>query len=169
MADEKTTEAVDNVSEAPVEVNENKEETPVKEGVLDQVEAKKEESKAVEAASDDLAAENNIPTDNDPDVISKGEKILSGIGYLSFLCILPLVLKPKSEFCQIHGKQGLILVILWMISLPIRIVGDYVVGGWFSGFLGLAFFLVLCYGIFTVSKGKKELPFLGMIAKKLSW
>ncbi|MCK5460500.1 hypothetical protein KAI58_00755 [Candidatus Gracilibacteria bacterium] len=164
MTDKKTTETVNEV--VPVKPSEGIEQAQVKQGVLDKIEAKKDEAKAIEVASDELAAENNIP---DLDVVSKGEKILSAIGYLSFLCILPLVLKEKSEFCQVHGKQGLILVILWLISMPIRFVGDLIMDGWFSGIVGFMYFLVICYGIYSVFKGKKELPVLGMIAKKLSW
>lgn len=43
--------------------------------------------------------------------ISPSEAFLSAIGYISFLCILPLVIFPKSKFAQYHGKQALVLAI----------------------------------------------------------
>lgn len=45
--------------------------------------------------------------------VAQDEKIVSAIGYLSFLCILPLLLGKDSKYCQHHGKQGLVLVIIF--------------------------------------------------------
>ena len=36
------------------------------------------------------------------------ERSLASIGYVGFLCILPL-LKKDSQFCQWHGRQSLVL------------------------------------------------------------
>jgi uncharacterized membrane protein len=44
--------------------------------------------------------------------VTRGEAFLSSIGYIGFLCVLPLVLMPKSKFAQFHGKQALVLAIL---------------------------------------------------------
>lgn len=43
--------------------------------------------------------------------VKKGEAFLVAIGYISFLCILPLVLLRDSKFAQFHGKQALVLAI----------------------------------------------------------
>lgn len=43
--------------------------------------------------------------------IKKGETFLCAIGYISFLCVLPLVLLRDSQFGQFHGKQALVLAI----------------------------------------------------------
>jgi len=47
--------------------------------------------------------------------ISSGEKLLSVLGYISYFCVLPLVLRPDSKFCQLHGKQGLVITIAFML------------------------------------------------------
>ncbi|OIO37539.1 MAG: hypothetical protein AUJ72_04325 [Candidatus Omnitrophica bacterium CG1_02_46_14] len=41
------------------------------------------------------------------------ERILSALGYISFLCVLPLVLRTESDFCQFHGKQALVLTMIF--------------------------------------------------------
>lgn len=43
--------------------------------------------------------------------VKKGEAFLVAIGYISFLCVLPLVLLRDSKFAQYHGKQALVLAI----------------------------------------------------------
>lgn len=43
--------------------------------------------------------------------VKKGEAFLVAIGYISFLCVLPLVLLKDSKFAQYHGKQALVLAI----------------------------------------------------------
>lgn len=161
------------VTEAPETEETILEELPKEDSeksILEKISDKKEEAKMLDQESQDLAEENNLPSENDSDVISKGEKFLSAIGYLSFLCILPLVLKPKSEFCQLHGKQGLILILLWLISTPIRFFGNIMFStNFFTGFFGSIYIVLICYGIFIVIKEKKEMPILGKIAKKLNW
>jgi uncharacterized membrane protein len=44
--------------------------------------------------------------------VTRGECFLSAIGYISFLCILPLVMMKDSNYAQHHGKQALVLAIL---------------------------------------------------------
>ena len=79
--------------------------------LMDEVSTKVEEAKKTDKANKSLAEENEIPV---TDGSTKGEKALAAIGYIMFFCILPLILKRKSKFCQYHGKQGLILTILYL-------------------------------------------------------
>jgi uncharacterized membrane protein len=62
---------------------------------------KQSKDAAEEKAGDDLKSE-----------VSRGECFLSALGYVSFLCVLPLVLMKDSEYAQHHGKQALVLAIL---------------------------------------------------------
>lgn len=57
----------------------------------------------------DLAAEK--AQDKIDNEVTKGEAFLVAIGYISFLCVLPLVLLRDSKFAQYHGKQALVLAI----------------------------------------------------------
>lgn len=80
-------------------------------GLMDEVSSKVEEAKKTDLANKGLSAENEIPI---TDGSTKGEKALSAIGYIMFFCVLPLIIKRESKFCQFHGKQGLILTLLYL-------------------------------------------------------
>ncbi len=140
------------------------EETEEKGDTIDQVAEKVEEGKAIDKANEELKAENEIK-DEKSEGPTKGERTLSAIGYILFFCILPLVLKQKSEFCQFHGKQSLVMCICYLVF-------------WFFGFIHwvLALIIVLVYlvliilGIVNSVEGKMwEVPLVGKIAKKLNF
>lgn len=48
------------------------------------------------------------------------EKIFAAIGYIGILALVPLLAKRNSEFCQHHGKQSLVVavlfVFLWLLA-----------------------------------------------------
>lgn len=97
---------------------------------------------------------------------SKDLRIISAVGYLWILCLLPLLGKKDSEFAQHHGRQGLVLTIvsfgLWLVMwIPFL--------GWIVGFLGTIAIVVLAVtGIMNAMQGKYwEMPVLGEYAKKI--
>jgi len=59
--------------------------------------------------SKDLAAEQ--AQDKIDNEIPQGQRVICALGYISFLCILPLVLLQDSKFGQFHGKQALVLAV----------------------------------------------------------
>lgn len=66
-------------------------------------------------------------TAQDP-VIQEG-KFFAAIGYIYFLCFVPLILKKDNKFCQFHGKQALVLFILEVAASILKVVpalGDLV-------------------------------------------
>ena len=103
-----------------------------------------------------------------------GEKMLSILGYIGFLCVLPIVLKPKSEMCQHHGKQALAVTLLFFLASAIV----YNLGMLFkmqtlltfSVIVNVAWVAVAILGIMGAAAGKKtSLPFFGSVAKKFDW
>ncbi len=92
---------------------------------------------------------------------NKGLAILS---YIGILFILPLLLKPNSEFIKFHVKQGIILTIGWVIGMIL-----YPLFG--LGFLiHIVVIVFSIMGIINVSEGTmKELPIIGELAKKLNF
>ncbi|MDP3976352.1 MAG: hypothetical protein Q8P95_05570 [bacterium] len=62
--------------------------------------AKKSKELAAQKAQDELDK-----------LIPPGERMLVALGYISFLCILPLVLLRESKFAQYHGRQALVLAV----------------------------------------------------------
>lgn len=99
----------------------------------------------------------------DPSMPSKSERFLSGIGYFGFAAVLPLVLKRDSDFCKYHGKQGLMLAIVFTIMKPFSIL--------MPGGLGLMSILYLCISIFAFiqANGGKlwNMPLFGDLARNL--
>lgn len=97
---------------------------------------------------------------------SKDTRVLSAIGYIWILCLLPLLGKRKSEFAQHHGRQGLVLTIA---SFIIWLVAWVPLIGWLVGFFGTIGLLVLAVtGIREALQGRYwEMPVLGKYAKQI--
>lgn len=98
--------------------------------------------------------------------ITSEEKLFSAIGYLGILCLIPLLLKKESKFCQFHGKQGLILLIVWVILAFVNIIP--ILGQIISVIGSLIVFVLNLIVLIEAALGKYwEIPVLGEYAKKL--
>ena len=99
---------------------------------------------------------------------TQSEKFISAIGYLGVLCVLPLWLNRQSAFSQHHGKQGLVLLIVWVILWAgniVPILGQVV---WVLGSLVLIILIIL--GMVNAFAGRMwEMPVLGAYAKRLNF
>lgn len=137
------------------------------------VATKKKEAADIATQSAALAKENNVPVKVDPDELSQGDKFLAAIGYFSFLCILPLVLRPKSDFCQFHGKQGLVMLVFFMVfGFVLRIFGSLVFGSYIliHNLVILVHVAFAVWAVYYAFKGiKKALPLFGGFVKQLDW
>jgi|CXWL01.1.fsa_nt_gi uncharacterized membrane protein len=108
---------------------------------------------ALQKAEDQLASE-----------VKKSEAFLSAIGYVSFLCILPLLLLRDSKFAQFHGKQALVLAIFiyffdFIQIFPVAFAGAYTA-------LKIC---VVIYSIVMAAKGTYfKLPFIYGLSEKFS-
>jgi len=103
--------------------------------------------------------------DPEKSTLPSGEKLLSALGYISFFCILPLVLKPDSEFCQFHGKQGLVLTLIFLFLSWLGLMGVA-----FEVLLKVVYILIAGFGVINGIQGQKwEIPIVGKMAKKLDW
>ena len=63
----------------------------------------------------------------DPEI--QDGKFFAAIGYVSILCLVPLLLKKTNKFAMFHGKQGLVLFIFEVASGILKVVpavGDVV-------------------------------------------
>lgn len=93
-------------------------------------------------------------------------KLVAAIGYLGILCLIPLLGKKDSAFCQFHGKQGLAIFIVWLILWVCNIVpflGQLI---WMLGSLVLLALIIL--GMVHALNGEEwELPILGKYAKQI--
>jgi len=88
------------------------------------------------------------------------------ISYISFLCIVSLVLKKDNKFAAYHAKQGLALFVMEVVTLIISILPLL---GPVLKFLGaIIFSLVSIWGIFQVLMGNRaRIPVISDIAEKI--
>lgn len=126
---------------------------------------KVEKEKTVEL---NVAAEASFETKEVPvaaSEVSKGERQLAVLGYFGVFCILTLLLKPESKFCQLHGKQALVLAIAGTLFGIMKYWGAMAASAWIFFFGGVA-----VYGMYLAWKGEsKEIPMLGEIAKTIKF
>jgi len=106
----------------------------------------------------------DIPV-KDPEV--QDAQFLAAIGYLSFLCFLPLVLGKGNKFAEFHGKQALVLFILELAAGILKVVpalGDLV---FMLSFV--VFGILSLIGIVKVLMGEKwEIPVIADIANRIT-
>lgn len=50
------------------------------------------------------------------------ERFFAALGYVAFLCFIPLLLKKQNRFVQFHGKQGLVLFIFEIAAGILRAI-----------------------------------------------
>lgn len=94
-------------------------------------------------------------------------KIFAVLGYLSILCLVPLLLKKDNKFALFHGKQGLVLFIFEVAAC---IVSTIPILGWVIGVLALIIFPILSLvGIIRSLMGEYwKMPVLGGLAEKIT-
>ena len=94
-------------------------------------------------------------------------KILAIIAYLGILCLVPLLAKKDSKYASFHGKQGLVLLIAWVL---VNVVAVVPILGWLIALFGnLAGLVLMVVGMINASQGEmKELPLIGVLAKKIN-
>lgn len=89
-------------------------------------------------------------------------KLISALGYLGLLFLLPYLMFPKEKFAIFHANQGLILLITGVI---INVVGGIVpILGWFIILpLGnIALLVLFILGVINAFNGHmKRLPLIG--------
>ena len=100
-------------------------------------------------------------TASDPDI--EANKLVAALSYLGVLVAVPLFLKRESAYCPFHAKQGLALLIVWIIG---SFVFWFPIIGWMAG---IAVFVLNVMGLFKAFKGEKwEMPVVGDLAKKIN-
>ena len=81
-------------------------------------------------------------------------KFFAIISYISFLCIIALVLKKDNKFAIHHAKQGLVLFVLEVVCFILSVIPFL---GWLLGSSGLLIFsLVSIWGILQSLMGNKS-------------
>ncbi len=90
------------------------------------------------------------------------KNFIAALSYIWILCLVPLILKRNDKLAQFHGKQGLLLAVLWFFGglffwIPVI--------GWL---LALALAAASIFGFFKALQGEMwEMPIIGKYAKKI--
>jgi len=95
-------------------------------------------------------------------------KFFAVISYISFLCIISLVLKKDNKFSLYHAKQGLVLFVFEVVCFIVSIIP---ILGWLIGILGSVIFaLFSLWGILQVLMGNfNRFPVISDIADKITF
>ena len=94
-------------------------------------------------------------------------KIWAFIGYWGILFLVPLLAKKENKFAFFHGKQGLVLFVLWIIFW---IIGFIPVVGIISTIGFLLCIILAIVGMIMALQGKTwKMPILGDIAEKINF
>jgi fumarate reductase subunit D len=99
--------------------------------------------------------------------VTAEQKIFGILSYLGILVLIPLLVKKDDEFVHFHAKQGLVLLIVWVVVWVVTMIP---VLGWVIGpILSLGMLIVALIAIVQVLMGKKwEVPVLCKYADKIN-
>jgi uncharacterized membrane protein len=93
----------------------------------------------------------------------KKEAPLALLSYLHILVIIPLIFSKKSDFVKYHSRQGLMLLLFWIL------VGFSFYVPYLPWLLLIIIFVDILYGIIHVVLGKtRPMPLIGKMAEKMS-
>lgn len=107
-----------------------------------------------------------------PDIMKKAEgqpavttteKLWGLLSYVPLLAVLALVIHPRSDYIKLHGRQGLLLFLIFFFSIFIYIVPliGYIIGG----VIHLAVIIIGLFSMFQAFIGNWwKIPVLGDVA-----
>jgi len=113
-----------------------------------------------------MNSNDQVGAPKDPEV--QDAKFFAAVGYLSFLCFVPLALKKNNKFALFHGKQALVLFILELAAAILKVVpwmGDLVFTLAF-----VVFGILSLIGIVKVLMGEMwQIPVVHEIAERITF
>lgn len=109
------------------------------------------------------APKTETPVDSE---IKEG-KFFALIGYISVLCLVPLILKKDNKFAIFHGKQGLVLFILEVAAAILKSIPA--IGELVFSLAFVVFGILSLIGIIKVLMNEYwQMPYVYEIAQKIS-
>lgn len=100
------------------------------------------------------------PKSDDKDI--QENKLMAALSYLGILVLIPLLVKKDSKFAQFHAKQGLVMLIIFVIGWVIFWIP---IIGWL---LWLAVILADLVALIQALSGKYwKIPVVGDWAEKI--
>jgi len=91
------------------------------------------------------------------------ERLLGALAYIPMGFVLPLIMKPKSKFCQMHAKQGLVITALTFAVLFILVIVPAI-----GSLLFLGLVAIIGIGVYQADHGVEfKMPVLYEVAAKI--
>lgn len=120
---------------------------------------------------DDLEHKNTEEKNEKPDQSQDQEKMIQDgkaaaiLGYIPFMCFVPLIKMRDNPFALKHGKQGLLLFALEIIAIIFLFPR---ISQLFWGMILILCLVSAAAGIVYATQGKDwEIPFIGELGNKL--
>lgn len=137
---------------------------PVQTPMAPSAEAESEPAIAPETTSTAPSASSEEAKPTKSSDIPADERLLAAIGYIPMLFVAPIIMKPKSVFCQIHGKQALLVTgITFVVLMVLAIIPSI------GSLLFLALIGLIAIAGFQANAGVTwKIPFLYEISSKLN-
>lgn len=103
------------------------------------------------------------PTEPQPPV-TQDEKIWAALSYVPMVALVSFLIKPKSNFVKLHGRQGLLLFLIFFFSIFLYIILPPL-GPILGGLVQLGVFVIGIFSIYQAIMGNWwKTPVLGNIA-----
>ena len=119
---------------------------------------------AGQMTSNESITNNEVTKDKPENGNSDGnDNFVAALSYLGILVLVPLLTKKDDEFVQFHIKQGLVLLVVWVIGWVIFWIP---IIGWL---VAIALFICTVIAFIQALGGKKwEIPLVADLAKKIN-
>ncbi len=96
--------------------------------------------------------------------VTQDEKIWAALAYVPMVALISFLIKPKSAFVKLHGKQGLLVFLIFFFSIFLYIILPPL-GPLLGGLVQFAMFVVGVFSIYQAIMGNWwKTPVLGQIA-----
>jgi len=100
--------------------------------------------------------------ENQP-AVTMDEKLWAGISYIPLVALGALVIKPDSGFIKLHGRQGLLIFLIFFFCIFVYLV-PYI-GPLFGGLIQLALFVLGIFSMYQALVGNWwKIPVIGDLA-----
>ena len=113
-----------------------------------------EEAKAQEVEAEEKKEE-PVKEEEIQEMTTLHERTIAALSYVGFLAIVPFYLKKDSKFCRFHGKQGLLVAMIFFFAkllLVIDILMDLA--------LIIQFVIFIWFGFAALSGKWKKMPWI---------
>ena len=99
--------------------------------------------------------------------VAQDEKVWAALCYIPMVALVAFVIKPKSDYVKLHGKQGLLIFLISFFSVFLYIILPPL-GAMLGGLLQFACFVLAIFSIYQAFMGNWwKIPVVGQIANMI--